>query len=253
MSSFFNTDETKEEYNASEPVNDRQRWLDQFVHLMGHTGHYTRDEAIAAIDADGLLPDMLTFDPARPAQYPNGRVFTDDVIDTGWRSCPRARSRPPASSRTPTCSGSSRTWAAPPSAGSPSVIRDLLSTYVDREGARPWPRRLEGWSGTMSKAERTRTRNARQKIAAQQAAARRAETRRRLLIAGGSVAVVVALVATLVAVKLTSATPAPPAASRPRRPASSARSRPSRPRCSRGPAPGRRSPRWSRSGRPARC
>ncbi len=81
VSSFFNTDETKEEYNASEPVNDRQRWLDQFVHLMGHTGHYARDEAIAAIDADGLLPDMLTFDPAQPAQYPNGRVFTDDVIE----------------------------------------------------------------------------------------------------------------------------------------------------------------------------
>lgn len=81
VSSFFNTDETKEEYNASEPVNDRGRWLDQFVHLMGHTGHYSRDEAIAAIDAEGLLPDMLGFDPASPAQYPNGRTFTDDVIE----------------------------------------------------------------------------------------------------------------------------------------------------------------------------
>ncbi len=81
VSSFFNTDETKEEYNAGEPVNDRARWLDQFVHLMGHTGNYTREEAIAAIDADGLLPDMLSFDPSRPAKYPNGRVFADDVID----------------------------------------------------------------------------------------------------------------------------------------------------------------------------
>jgi hypothetical protein len=81
VSSFFNTDETKEEYNASEPVNDRERWVDQFVHLMGHTGNYTREEAIAAIDADRLLPDMLTFDPSKPAKYPNGRVFTDDVID----------------------------------------------------------------------------------------------------------------------------------------------------------------------------
>src|SRR6516165_4218415 len=33
VSSFFNTDDTKLEYNASEPVNDRNRWLDQFVHL----------------------------------------------------------------------------------------------------------------------------------------------------------------------------------------------------------------------------
>jgi Domain of unknown function (DUF4331) len=81
VSSFFNTDETKEEYNASEPVHDRERWLDQFVHLMGHTGNYSREEAIAAIDADRILPDMLTYDPAKPARYPNGRVFTDDVID----------------------------------------------------------------------------------------------------------------------------------------------------------------------------
>jgi hypothetical protein len=81
VSSFFNTDDTKEEYNASEPINDRKRWTDQFVHLMGHTGHYTREEAIAAIDADALLPDMLTFNPSKPAKYTNGRVFTDDVID----------------------------------------------------------------------------------------------------------------------------------------------------------------------------
>ena len=81
VSSFFNTDDTKLEYNASEPVNDRKRWIDQFVHLMGHTGNYTRDEAIAEIDKEGTLPDVMTFDPSKPAKYPNGRVFTDDVID----------------------------------------------------------------------------------------------------------------------------------------------------------------------------
>lgn len=81
VSSFFNTDDTKEEYNASEPVDDRTRWLEMFIHLMGHTGNYSREEAIAAIDADGLLPDMLSFDPTRPARYPNGRVFSDDVIN----------------------------------------------------------------------------------------------------------------------------------------------------------------------------
>jgi hypothetical protein len=81
VSSFFNTDDTKEEYNASEPVNDRTRWLEMFIHLMGHTGNYTREEAIDAIDAHALLPDMLNFDPSRPAKYPNGRVFTDDVIN----------------------------------------------------------------------------------------------------------------------------------------------------------------------------
>jgi hypothetical protein len=81
VSSFFNTDKTKEEYNASEPVNDRERWTDQFVHLMGHTGNYTHEEAIAAIEDDAILPDMLVFDPSKPARYPNGRIFTDDVIN----------------------------------------------------------------------------------------------------------------------------------------------------------------------------
>ena len=81
VSSFFNTDETKEAYNANEPRQDRARFLDQFVHLMGHTGGYDRDEAIAAIDNEGTLPDMLTYNPSRPAKYPNGRTFTDDVID----------------------------------------------------------------------------------------------------------------------------------------------------------------------------
>src|SRR6202041_3000382 len=81
VSSFFNTDDTKLEYNAREPVNDRTRWLDQFVHLLGHTGNYSRDEAIAAIDQERTLPDVLSLNPAKPAKYPNGRVFTDDVID----------------------------------------------------------------------------------------------------------------------------------------------------------------------------
>ncbi len=81
MSSFFNADDTKEEYNASEPAGDRDRWLDQFVHLLGHTGDYTRDEAITAIDAEGLLPDVLTFDPSQAASYPNGRTLTDDVLN----------------------------------------------------------------------------------------------------------------------------------------------------------------------------
>jgi hypothetical protein len=81
VSSFFNTDDTKLEYNASEPVNDRKRWTDQFVHLLGHTGNYTREEAIAAIDKERTLPDVLSFNPSKPAKYPNGRVFSDDVIN----------------------------------------------------------------------------------------------------------------------------------------------------------------------------
>lgn len=81
VSSFFNTDDTKEEYNASVPIHDRDRWLPMFVHLLGHTGGYSDEEAVAVVDAEGILPDMLSFNPAEPAKYPNGRVFTDDVID----------------------------------------------------------------------------------------------------------------------------------------------------------------------------
>jgi len=54
----------------------------------------------------------------------------------------------------------------------------------------------------MSKAQRIRTQNAREKIAAQQAAARRAERRRQLLIAGGAVLAVLIVVVVLVVVKL---------------------------------------------------
>ena len=57
-----------------------------------------------------------------------------------------------------------------------------------------------------------RTRNARQKIAASRAADRRAQVRGRVLLAGGSVAVVIALVATLIAVKLGQAPARPGAA-----------------------------------------
>ena len=37
---------------------------------MGHTGGYTREEAIAAIEKEGTLPDMLTFDTAQTGAVP---------------------------------------------------------------------------------------------------------------------------------------------------------------------------------------
>jgi len=53
----------------------------------------------------------------------------------------------------------------------------------------------------MGKATRIRQQNAREKIAAQRAAARKAETRRRMLITGGSILAVVAIVVAFVVVK----------------------------------------------------
>jgi hypothetical protein len=54
----------------------------------------------------------------------------------------------------------------------------------------------------MGNAARTKTQTARERLAYSRAAQRKAEVRRRILLAGGSVAVVLALVGTLIAVKL---------------------------------------------------
>lgn len=56
----------------------------------------------------------------------------------------------------------------------------------------------------MSKAQRIRQQNAREKIAAQRAAERKAQVRRQTLMAGGSVLAVLAIVAVLIIVKLSS-------------------------------------------------
>jgi thiol-disulfide isomerase/thioredoxin len=53
----------------------------------------------------------------------------------------------------------------------------------------------------MGKAQRNRQQNAREKIAAQQAAARRAEVRKRMLLTGGSVVAVLAIVVAFVVIK----------------------------------------------------
>ncbi len=69
----------------------------------------------------------------------------------------------------------------------------------------------------MGSAARTKAGTARDRLAASRAAQRRAEVRRRILLAGGSVAVVLALVGTLIAVKLSQspARPVVPAAAGP--------------------------------------
>ena len=81
VSGFFTSDETLEAFSAGEPNRDRGDWMGHLIELMSETGGYTRDEAIAAIETEGTLPDVLTFNPAKPAKYPNGRTLTDDVAD----------------------------------------------------------------------------------------------------------------------------------------------------------------------------
>jgi len=81
LANFFMTDRTKPEFNRSEPAQDREKFMAEFVHTLEHVGEYTPSEAAALIDAEAILPDMLTYDPSKPAGYPNGRLRTDHVVE----------------------------------------------------------------------------------------------------------------------------------------------------------------------------
>ena len=76
---FFCPGEEKAAYLAGEPAGDAQ-FLDSYAHTLEMVGGYTAEEARRV--AGTLLPDVLRYDPSRPAAYPdNGRTLTDDVPD----------------------------------------------------------------------------------------------------------------------------------------------------------------------------
>src|SRR3984957_10316017 len=75
----FLTGEENDAYLAGEPADDA-RFVPVFAHALEHTGGYSPDEAKQA--AAKLLPDLLRYDPKRPASFPNnGRALSDDVSD----------------------------------------------------------------------------------------------------------------------------------------------------------------------------
>jgi hypothetical protein len=77
--SVFLTGDHKAAYLAAEPADDAH-FIPVFAHSLEHTGGYTPDEATRV--AATLLPDILFYDPHRPASYPdNGRTLSDDVMD----------------------------------------------------------------------------------------------------------------------------------------------------------------------------
>jgi hypothetical protein len=79
MQSLFLPGEEKNAYLSGEPAGD-VRFIPAFAHSLEHAGGYTPAEARRI--AGMLLPDILLFDPTRPASYPNnGRTLTDDVSD----------------------------------------------------------------------------------------------------------------------------------------------------------------------------
>ena len=66
-------------YLAAEPAGDA-RFIPVFAHALEHAGGYAPADATRV--AGTLLPDVLPYDPTRPAVYPtNGRTLTDDVVD----------------------------------------------------------------------------------------------------------------------------------------------------------------------------
>jgi uncharacterized protein DUF4331 len=72
--------EEREAYLAAEPAHDAC-FIAAFAHALEHTGGYTPSEAKRA--AGTLLPDVLSYDPTRPACFPdNGRTLTDDAFDS---------------------------------------------------------------------------------------------------------------------------------------------------------------------------
>ena len=72
--------EERDEYLGGAPVEDG-RFLAAFAHALEHTGGYPPAEAKRV--AGTLLPDVLSYNPARPASFPdNGRTLTDDAFDS---------------------------------------------------------------------------------------------------------------------------------------------------------------------------
>ncbi len=69
----------RDAYMAGEPADD-DRFVPVFAHSLEHAGGYAPEEAKQA--ARRLLPDVMPYDPTRPASFPgNGRTLTDDAGD----------------------------------------------------------------------------------------------------------------------------------------------------------------------------
>src|SRR5262245_17476333 len=69
----------REAYLNGEPADD-DRFIGVFAHTLEHSGGYPPEVSLGV--ARELLPDILSYDPRRPASFPhNGRTLIDDVVD----------------------------------------------------------------------------------------------------------------------------------------------------------------------------
>ena len=72
-------DAERQAYITGEPADD-VRFVAAFAHALEHTGGYTPKEAKRV--AETMLPEVLSYDPKRPASFPDsGRTLTDDAVD----------------------------------------------------------------------------------------------------------------------------------------------------------------------------
>ncbi|HEX4263760.1 MAG TPA: DUF4331 family protein [Verrucomicrobiae bacterium] len=75
----FLSGDQNDAYLAGQPANDAS-FIPFFAHSLEHTGGYAPADAKRV--AEKLLPDLIRFDPSRPASFPdNGRALNDDVSD----------------------------------------------------------------------------------------------------------------------------------------------------------------------------
>ena len=79
MLAYAATGGAPQAYLAGEPSDDTS-FVAGFAHALEHTGGYAPEEAIRV--ARTMLPEIMSYDPTRPASYPdNGRTLTDDAVD----------------------------------------------------------------------------------------------------------------------------------------------------------------------------
>ncbi|MGB8613636.1 MAG: DUF4331 family protein [Pseudolabrys sp.] len=75
----FLVGEERDAYLAGEPADDA-RFVPVFAHSLEHAGGYPQEKARQV--AGTLLPEIMSYDPTRPASFPSsGRTLTDDAGD----------------------------------------------------------------------------------------------------------------------------------------------------------------------------
>jgi len=83
LQAVFLVGEEREAYLSGEPASD-DRFIGVFAHQLEHTGGYTLEDA--TLVARKLLPDILLYDPRRPANFPhNGRTLSTMLSTFSFR------------------------------------------------------------------------------------------------------------------------------------------------------------------------